>query len=56
MSTNTLQIIGVDFDNTIIDYSDVIHKYAVKNNFIPPDTVKKKLLYEITYVYLLMVK
>ena len=36
------QIIGVDFDNTIVSYDDLIHRIAVKKRLIPPDTLKSK--------------
>jgi len=34
--------IGIDFDNTLIDYSNVIHYYAVELGFVDPGTTKDK--------------
>jgi len=34
--------IGIDFDNTIINYDNVFHKYAVKYSFIPSEIKKNK--------------
>ena len=36
------QIIGVDFDNTIVSYDDLIHRIAVDKYLVPPDTLKSK--------------
>ena len=35
-------IIGVDFDNTIVSYDDLIHRIAVERGLIPSDTLKSK--------------
>lgn len=34
--------IGIDLDNTIIDYDEVFYKYAAKNNLVPSGTEKSK--------------
>lgn len=35
-------IIGVDFDNTIVNYENIMHKIAVQRGLIPPDAKKSK--------------
>jgi len=35
-------IIGVDFDNTIISYDDILHKVAVERSLISPSLLKSK--------------
>jgi len=35
-------IIGVDFDNTIISYDELMHKTALKGDLIPPECPKNK--------------
>jgi len=35
-------IIGVDFDNTLVSYDDVMHRAAVQQGLIPSDMKKSK--------------
>ncbi len=35
-------VIGIDFDNTIISYDNLIHKIALEKNLIPPHFTKSK--------------
>ena len=35
-------VLGVDFDNTIINYDDLLHTVAVERNLISPDLEKSK--------------
>jgi hypothetical protein len=35
-------IIGVDFDNTLTSYDDLMHSIAIQHGLIPPDTPKSK--------------
>jgi hypothetical protein len=35
-------VVGVDFDNTIINYDELLHTVAVERNLIPPDLRKSK--------------
>lgn len=37
-----LMILGIDFDNTIISYDDLIHQIAVEKNLVPTSTPKNK--------------
>jgi len=34
--------LGIDLDNTIISYDNLLYKLAIENNYIPPDTRKNK--------------
>lgn len=34
--------IGIDFDNTIVNYDEIFHKYALRENLISPIVKKKK--------------
>ena len=36
------QVIGIDFDNTLISYDDLIHTLAVEQKLIPSSFVKQK--------------
>ena len=35
-------VIGIDFDNTIISYDEIMHKFAVQWDFIEADSTKSK--------------
>lgn len=35
-------VIGIDFDNTIISYDELMHKTALKGDLIPPECPKNK--------------
>jgi hypothetical protein len=35
-------VIGIDFDNTVVSYDDVMHEIAVQQGLIPSDTRKSK--------------
>ncbi len=35
-------VIGIDFDNTIISYDEIMHKFAVQWDFIEADSAKSK--------------
>ena len=36
--------VGLDFDNTIVNYDNVFFKVALENNLIPRDIKKQKIL------------
>ena len=35
-------VLGLDFDNTIINYNELFHKIAFEKNLIPADLPKEK--------------
>jgi hypothetical protein len=42
MAASGGRIIGVDFDNTLVDYGDILHAAAVERGLIPPSARKDK--------------